>query len=141
MSQIWLVFAHINVSKLGDQVTNLNNVLAPQNHLSTYTPSQPLQRHNNSPAVKSEGQFYLADNRYPPITLPSASIEFAGNEYQFVAHQSSQDGANFGGSTSVAESYPVGVDAMGHEHFPNHGHNGSRDPDYNNFEDGTTSFM
>ncbi|KAJ3883628.1 hypothetical protein F5051DRAFT_133920 [Lentinula edodes] len=111
------------------------------NHLSTYTPSQPLQRHNNSPAVKSEGQFYLTDNRYPPIALPSASIEFAGNEYQFVAHQSSQDGANFGGSTSVAESYPVGVDTMGHEHFPNHSHNGSRDSDYNNFEDGSTSFM
>ncbi|KAJ3803307.1 hypothetical protein GGU11DRAFT_740008 [Lentinula aff. detonsa] len=106
------------------------------NHLSTYAPSQPLQQHNNSSIVKSEGPFYLAENRYSPITLPSAPIEFAGNEYHFVAHQSTQDNANFGARGSGAESYSVGVDA-----FSNHGHNGSQDPGYAIFEDGPGSFM
>ncbi|KAJ4483260.1 hypothetical protein J3R30DRAFT_3698041 [Lentinula aciculospora] len=110
------------------------------NHLSTYTSSQPLQQHSDSPVVKPEG-FYLPENRFSPITLPSASIEFAGNEYHFVAHQSTQDGANFGTGTSGTGSYPVGFDAMSHEHFTNHSHNGSRDPNLPLFENGSTPFL
>jgi hypothetical protein len=106
------------------------------NHLSTYS-SQPHQQHNNSPAVESEVPFYLAENRYSPITLPS--VEFGGNEYNFVTQQSSPDNTSFGPSTSGSETYPV--DAIGHDHR----HGGSQDLGYPMFNGvdpaSTTSFM
>lgn len=105
------------------------------NHLPTY--SSQLHQHNNSPAVESEVPFYLAENRYSPITLPS--VEFGGNEYNFVTQQSSPDNTSFGPTTSGSETYPV--DAMGHEHR----HSGSQDLGYPIFNgvdpSSTTSFM
>ncbi len=84
-----------------------------------------MQQHTNSPAVESEVPFYLAENRYSPITLPSASIEFGGNEYHFAP---ASDNSTFGPNASRTDQYPV--DALSHEHFSNHGLNGSQDPGY-----------
>jgi hypothetical protein len=109
------------------------------NHLATYSPSQPLQHHNNSPARDSEVPFYLGENRYSPIALPTASIEFAGNDFHFSAPQD-----NFGAGNSGSESYPVGIDGIGHD-YANHRHSGSQDqgfPIYDSIDpSSTSSFM
>jgi hypothetical protein len=97
-----------------------------------FSPSQQLQQHNTS-----EVPFYLAEDRYSPITLPSASIEFAGGEFHFVARSTSSDSSNFGTGSSGAESYPV--DALGHEHSSSQGSGFSL---FDNVEaSSTTSFI
>lgn len=128
----WLVIPDL---KLGDQMTE---TFSPQNRPSTYS-SQQHHQHNNSPAVDSEAPFYLSENRYSPITLPSAPIEFGGNEYHFVNHQSNPDNSSFG--TSGSESYPVAVDAAGHEH---HSHGDPQElgyPIFDGVDPSRTSFM
>jgi len=112
------------------------------NHLSTYSPSQPLQHHNNPPARDSEVPFYLAENRYSPIALPTASIEFPGNEFHFASPQDNSD--NFGAGNSGSDRYPVGIDGIGHD-FASHHQNGSQDQGFTIYDSidpsSTTSFM
>ncbi|KAF5393378.1 hypothetical protein D9757_000715 [Collybiopsis confluens] len=104
------------------------------NHLSSVSPSQQLQQHSNSnsPGVESEVPFYLSENTYSPITLPSASIEFATNEFHFVAQSTPSETVGFGTGPSSVESYPV--DPMGQDHFTNSSHSVSQDSSYPLFD-------
>ncbi|KIK67255.1 hypothetical protein GYMLUDRAFT_55071 [Collybiopsis luxurians FD-317 M1] len=108
------------------------------NHHSSLSPSQ--QHNSSSPAVESEVPFYLAENRYSPIALPSASIEFAGSEYHFVAQSNSSDNSGFSAISSRRDSYPV--DAMGQDQFASSGSQDSAYPLFDSIDpSSTTSFI